>query len=68
VNALQAELAQAPGVTLHQTPVAVTLVFPAKFFLGGRILPRCGPVAHPGRLGRGEQLHLPHALLSRITA
>jgi hypothetical protein len=59
------ELAQAPGVTLRQAPVTVSLVLAAKPFGRRGVIARRAPVAHFGYFRRGEQarLNLSHASL-----
>ena len=44
----------------NQAPGAMAFVIAAKLVPLGRIVAGRGPIAHSGKLGRGEQLQLPH--------
>jgi len=46
----------------------MTLMFATELVTLGRIIAGCRPVAHCGQFRCGEQLELPHTLLSRSRA
>jgi hypothetical protein len=54
------QLTQPLGVPLDQAPFAVALMLAAELVAFRGIAAGRRPVAHDGKLSRGEQLELPH--------